>query len=42
MQYKKVNDYESADKIKQYLATHSIEVRDSGDKMEWVFLVKAN
>lgn len=42
MQYKKVNDYESADKIKQYLSLHSIEVRDSRDKMEWDFLINVN
>lgn len=42
MQYKKVNDYESADKIKQYLLTHSIEVRDSRDKIEWDFLINVN
>ncbi|MDE6319282.1 MAG: hypothetical protein K2M22_06195, partial [Lachnospiraceae bacterium] len=42
MQYKKANDYESADKIKQYLATHSIEVRDSRDKIEWDFLIHVN
>ena len=42
MQYKKVNDYESADKIKEYLSLHSIEVRDSRDKIEWDFLINVN
>lgn len=42
MQYKKVNDYESADKIKEYLSLHSIEVRDSRDKIEWDFMINVN
>lgn len=32
----------AADKVKQYLSSHSIEVRDGRDKIEWDFLVHTN